>query len=128
MCDLTGHVFVGGVLYNNLSVITSVNNNKTFSINELLNGVILVGGTGNTIFTVPSGTAVYQAVNTVLTSYLNKSFEWSIINIGVYTFNLSSATVTGHTIIGNPTIVAGVSGRFITRLTAVNVAITYRIA
>ena len=80
------------------------------------------------MFTVPTGTAVYQAVNTVLSSFLNKSFEWSIINLGVYTFNLSSAAFTGHTIIGNPTVLSNVSARCVTRLTAVNVAITYRIA
>ena len=101
---------------------------KTFGIQELLNGVILVGGTGNTIFTVPTGTAVYQAINTVLTSFLNKSFEWSIINIGSFTCTLSTATAAGHTLVGSAILVSGASGRFVTRLTAINVAITYRIA
>ena len=128
--DLTENVYVGGVLYKNSSVITSVNNNKTFSINEILNGIILVGATstGNTIFTVPSGTAVWQGVNTVIVSAINKSFEWSVINIGLFAFNLSSATVTGHTIIGNNVVLTNTSGRFMTRITAVNVAITYRLS
>ena len=126
--DMVGTVFIGGILFNNLSTITCVNNGKSFNINELLNGVIQVGGSANTIFTLPAGTAVYNAINTVLTTFLNKSFEWSIINIGSFTCTLSTASATGHTSVGSAIIVSGASGRFVTRLTAINVAITYRIA
>ena len=118
----------GGILFKHLSTITSVNNGKTFGINELLNGVIQVGGTAHTICTLPAGSAVYNAIDTVLTSILNKSVEWSSINLGTFTCTLSTATATGHTIIGNSIIISNTSARLITRLTAVNVAITYRIA
>ena len=126
--DMTGNVFIGGILFKNISTITVVNNGKIFIINELLNGIIQVGGSANTIFTLPTGTAVYNAITTVLTTFLNKSFEWSIINIGYFTCTLSTATATGHTIVGSVIIVPGASARFVTRMTAVNVAIAYRIA
>ena len=68
----------------------------------------------------------HVGINNGLSAILNKGFEWSIINIGAFTCTLSAATA--HTIIGSVIIPSGTSGRFITRVSAVNTAITYRIA
>ena len=60
-------------------------------------------------------------------SNLNKSFKWSLINIGSFTCTFSN-TAVGHSIVGSLIINTGTSGRFLTKVSDVNVAITYRIA
>ena len=124
--DMVGHVFIGGTLFKPLVSVTVVTNGKTFSNSELLDGIMQIAGTGNHNFMLPTGTIVYSGITSLLTTFVNKSFEWSIINIGYVTCTLSAATA--HTIVGSAIIVSNTSGRFITRVSAVNVAITYRIA
>ena len=119
--DMTGHVFIGGILFQSLVTITAVNNGKTFGINELLTGIIQITGTGNTTLSLPTGTLSYAGINNSLSVILNKSFEWSIINIEVFTCALSAATA--HTVIGSVILASSTSARFVTSLPAIHVAI-----
>ena len=57
---------------------------------------------------------------------LNRGFEWSFINVGSSTCNLSNAT--NHSVWGSLSINAGTSARFFTKISTVNVAVSYRIA
>ena len=119
---MAGNVFFWGTLFKPLVFMTAVNNGKTFNIGELLNGIIQLTGTGNTNFILPSVSIVYGGVTTVLTTILKKSFERGIINIGSFTCTLSAATA--HTGVGSAISVSNTSARFITIMSAVNVAIT----
>ena len=65
----------------------------------------------------------HVGINNGLSEILNKGFEWSIINIGAFTCTLSAATA--HTFAGSVIITSGTSGRFISKASAVNTAITY---
>ena len=56
----------------------------------------------------------------------NRGFEWSFINVGSSTCNLSNAT--NHSVWGSLSINAGTSARFFTNISTVNVAVSYRIA
>ena len=59
---------------------------------------------------------------------MNQSIDWSVISSGS---SLGIATVqnnTAHSLIGSGTVAVGISARFRTRLSAANVAITYRIS
>jgi hypothetical protein len=70
--------------------------------------------------TVPTGTAV----NEVLA--IDTAIDWSFLNIGNQTVTISVAT--GHTLIGSMAIPTVTKGRFRTRCSAANTAITYRLA
>jgi len=59
----------------------------------------------------------------------NQSFEWSVINLAAATHIITvTAAATGHTVVGNMAVAAASSGRFLTRKTAANTFISYRIA
>ena len=56
----------------------------------------------------------------------NRGFEWSFINVGSSTCNLSAAT--NHSIWGSLCSNAGTSARFLTKISTANIAVSYRIA
>jgi hypothetical protein len=57
---------------------------------------------------------------------VNDSFIWSAINTGSNAFTVTAAA-SGHTVVGAGAVAAGTSGRFMTRKTAANTFVTYRI-
>ena len=72
--------------------------------------------------TLPTG-AVMDAANTFA---INDAFFWSVVNTGPNTFTIAAAA-SGHTFIGSTTIATGVSHRYMTRKTAANTFVSYRI-
>jgi len=60
----------------------------------------------------------------------NQSFEWSVINLATAAsgFDITVTANTGHTVVGRMVVTGETSGRFLTRKTAANTFITYRIA
>ena len=90
---------------------------------RLLGGIIINTGTIASTLTLPTGTAVY---NSLLT--FDKSIDFSVINTGTGTGTVTITETTGHTAVGNKLISTNASARFRTRLTALNIAITYRIS
>ena len=127
--DLQGAVYCSSMLFKNLSAITVANNGKTLQISEIARGILTLAtsATGTTNWVFPSGTDVYNGLNTTLLSILNKSFEFSIINLGNQLLVVNN-TATDHILVGSGNISANTSGRFQTRITGVNTATTYRIA
>ena len=74
---------------------------------------------------VPTGTDMDTAFTSLQT---NMAFEWSVINLAGATHAITVTTNTAHTLVGNMVVAANTSGRFLTRKTATNTFITYRIA
>lgn len=58
---------------------------------------------------------------------IGDAFEWSAIATGANAFTVTAAA-SGHTVVGAGAVATGTSGRFLTRRTATDTWITYRIA
>jgi hypothetical protein len=69
--------------------------------------------------TVPTGTAVNGVV------LVGQYIDWTFINTGDQTVTITAAA--GHSLVGGMAIAAGTSGRFRTRCSAANTAITYKL-
>jgi hypothetical protein len=57
---------------------------------------------------------------------IGEAFEWSLINTGPNTVTVTASA--GHTIVGTATVATVTSGYFMTRRTAANTWITYRMS
>lgn len=57
---------------------------------------------------------------------INDAFFWSVVNTGPNTFTVTAAA-SGHTVVGAGAVATGTSGRFMTRKTAADTFVTYRI-
>lgn len=58
---------------------------------------------------------------------VNDCFFWSVINTGPNAFTVTQAA-SGHTVVGAGAVATGTSGRFMTRKTAVDTFVTYRLS
>ena len=102
------------------------NTSATATASSLLDGLRTGTPTGNITLTLPTGAdmdAAFQGLPN------NQSFEWSVINLAAATHLITvTAAATGHTVVGSMAVAAATSGRFITRKTAADTFISYRIA
>jgi hypothetical protein len=57
---------------------------------------------------------------------VNDAFFWSAINTGSNSFTVTAAA-SGHTVVGAGAVASATSGRFMTRKTAANTFVSYRI-
>lgn len=108
----------------------------TLTVAKLLVGIITgTHATGSNInYQLPTGALTDAGV----TFEADDSFEWVLINLSAAAADTITITAnTGHTIVGNAIIQSahattgllyGYSARFLTRKTAANTFITYRIA
>jgi hypothetical protein len=97
----------------------------TATASSLLDGLRTGTPTANINLTLPTGTDMDAAFQELQT---NQSFEWSVINLAAATHVITVVANTAHTVVGNMGVNANSSGRFITRKTAANTFITYRLA
>jgi hypothetical protein len=102
------------------------NVSATATASSLLDGLRTGTPAANIDLTLPTGTDMDAAFQELQT---NQSFEWSVINLAAATHVITVlAGTSGHTVVGNMAVNAATSGRFITRKTAANTFISYRIA
>lgn len=102
----------------------SVSQISTLTAANLIGGIVTSTATASgATLTLPTGTNVDSAFQEL---QVNQAFEWSVINLGSY--YITMAANTGHTIVGNASLYNLGSGRFLTRKTAANTFVTYRIA
>jgi hypothetical protein len=108
----------------------------TLIVQELLSGIVTYTGTSgsNATLTLPLGTSMDASSDAVFG--LNQSFYWHVINLSTTATNTCTITAnTGHTLVGVGKVVAsdatgdvaGPSAGFLTRKTAANTFITYRV-
>ncbi len=57
----------------------------------------------------------------------NSAFGWVNINLGSSSGAQTLTANTAHTIVGNPVVAISTTGRFLTRKTAANTFVTYRV-
>lgn len=72
--------------------------------------------------TVPTGTVMDAAVDFPI----NGAFYWSVIATGANAFTVTAAAT--HTLVGSGVVATATSGHFMTRKTAANTFVTYRLA
>jgi hypothetical protein len=123
--------FAGGVRSNTTvscrSAPTNSNTSVTITAASMLDGVRTGTPAANITYTLPTGANMDAAFQELQT---NQSFEWSVINLAAATHSITVAenAGNGHTVVGNTVVAANSSGRFLTRKSAANTFITYRIA
>jgi len=102
----------------------AVNTSATITIANMKTGIITSTTAAAVTMTLPTGTNAEAGFNSL---YTNFAFEWSIINTGA-TNSVTVAGNTGHTIVGSAIVTAANSGRFVSRRTAANTFVSYRLA
>jgi hypothetical protein len=88
----------------------------------ILGGLVTSTTAAAVVATLDTG-AIMDASSTFA---INDAFFWSAINTGSNAFTVTAAA-SGHTVVGAGAVSAGTSGRFMTRKTAANTFVTYRI-
>ena len=124
--------FAGDVRTN--TVVTTrqapTNSNTTATVAtaaSLIDGLRTSTPTADITLLVPTGTSMDAALQELQT---NQSFEWSLINLATAAsgFDVTVTANTDHTVVGRMVVTGETSGRFLTRKTAANTFISYRIA
>jgi hypothetical protein len=124
--------FFNGDVRSNKVVTTRavpVNSNVTATATaaSLLDGLRTGTPTANIDLQLPTGTNMDEAFQELQS---NQAFEWSAINLATAAsgFDITVTANTDHTVVGRMVVTGETSGRFLTRKTAANTFITYRIA
>lgn len=123
--------FAGDVRTNTVVTVRTSPTNSNISVTataaSLLDGLRTGTPTGNINLTLPTGTNMDAAFQELQT---NQSFEWSLINLATAAsgFDVTVTANTTHTVVGRMVVNGETSGRFLTRKTAANTFISYRIA
>lgn len=116
-----------GVAYYQQPNPTALSATATLTVAQLLTQILNVSGTAAKTLTLPTG-ALTDAGIMAGALPVDQAFEWYIINTGTSTGALTLAAATGHTFVGNVTVAIGTSARFLTRKTAANTFVTYRLS
>lgn len=111
-----------GVIAYSQPDVTSKGAAATLTVAELKTGIIQYTGAAATL-TLPTGTLTEGGFSGI---YTNMAFEWSVINTGSGLCTIGAGA--SHTIVGGATIAAGASGRFVSRRTAANTFVAYRLS
>ena len=104
---------------------TPSNTTTTASASSLRGGLRTGTPTGAINLLVPTGSNMDAAFQDL---QVNQAFEWNVINLAAATHAITVVANTDHTVVGSMVVAANSSGRFLTRKSAANTFITYRIA
>jgi hypothetical protein len=109
------------------NVPTNSNVTATATAASLLDGLRTGTPTANIDLQLPTGTNMDAAFQEL---QISQAFEWSAINLATAAsgFDITVTANTDHTVVGRMVVTGETSGRFLTRKTAANTFITYRIA
>lgn len=98
----------------------TLNATGTLTAALVLGGIVTSTTAAGVTATLGTGPQFDAAASWPVNSYT----LWSVINTGSNTFTVQGAS--GHTVVGAGAVAAGTSGRFMTRKTAANTFVTYR--
>lgn len=98
----------------------------TVTAATLLGGLVTSTQSGAVTFTLPLGSAMDTAKPTGVANA--DGFEWSLINLGSASGAATVTASSGHTVVGNAVVAITTTGRFLTKKTATNTWITYRLS
>ncbi len=118
-----------GTLFNLMGVIdaptpVAKTGDAVLTIAELLTGIITATKASAVAFTLPDGALVDLGV----TLAVDEGFAWTVINLGSSSGAVTVGVGTTHTIVGAAVVAISTSARFLTRKTAADTFVTYRIA
>lgn len=88
----------------------------------ILGGLVTSTTAAAVTATLPTGAVMDAAVKIEI----GDAIEWSAINTGSNAFTVTAAA-SGHTVVGAGAVAANTSGRFLTRKTAADTFVTYRL-
>lgn len=91
----------------------------------LILGRIVTSSTAAAVTATLNTGAVMEAV---IDMGVNDAFMWSVVNTGGANAFTVTAAASGHTLVGNGAVAASSSGSFLTRKTASETFVTYRLA
>lgn len=117
---------LSGVSFFQQGAPTALSASATLTIAQLLTLILEVSGTAAKTLTLPTGTLTDAGILAGALT-VDRAFEWYIINTGTSTGAITMAAGVGHTIVGSLSVPIGTSARFLTRKTAANTFISYRI-
>ncbi|MGA0848176.1 MAG: hypothetical protein ACO3PY_06185, partial [Pontimonas sp.] len=107
------------------TTVTAVNISFTIAASTLKGGIRTSTPTADITAQVPTGTNMDSAFTSLATDH---SIEWTYINLAAATYKVTITSNTGHTLVGDMVVPAATSARFLSRKTAENTFVTYRIA
>lgn len=100
----------------------TLNATGTLTAALVLSGIVTSTTAAAVTATLDTGT-IFDAASTFNT---DEYAIWSVINTGPNTFTVTAST--GHTVVGAGAVATATSGRFMTRKTAANTFVTYRLS
>jgi hypothetical protein len=118
--------FTGVTFYQQVAP-TAKTTTGTLTIAELLTLILTVTSATAVSLTLPTGTLSDAGILSGALA-VNEAFEWYIINLGSSSGAATLVAGTGHTIVGSAITAISTSSRWLTRKTATNTFVTYRIA
>jgi hypothetical protein len=120
---------VAGTIYDYQNKPTALTATGTLTIAQLLTSIVTIISATEISMTLPTGTLAHAGMIGVPSSSLaiNQGFEWSIMNLGSSSGAFTLVAGATHTTVGAMVVAIGTSSRFITRLSATNTAIAYRL-
>lgn len=113
-----------GVQVINQGAPVAVNTTATLTVANLQAGIITSTTAAAVTGTLPTGTLTEAGFTAV---YTNFAFEWVVINTGA-TNTFTVAAGTDHTLVGSGAVAANSAVRFLTRRTAANTFVSYRVS
>jgi len=116
----------GPVIYDRANYQTTpgaLNATGTLTAALILGGIV----TSSTAAAVTATLDTGAIMDAVIDMDVDDSFVWSAINTGDANAFTVTAAASGHTIVGAGAVAASTSGRFLTRKTAADTYVTYRI-
>lgn len=99
----------------------------TLTIDELITGIITATKATAVAFTLPTG-ALTDAGILGGALAVDQAIAWTVINLGSSSGAVTLGVGDTHTIVGNAVVAISTSAQFLTRKTAANTFVTYRIA
>lgn len=117
---------VGGAVFYDTALAAFAVTSPTVTAATLFGGLVTSTQSGAVTFTLPLGSAMDTAKPTGVANA--DGFEWSLINLGSASGAATVTASSGHTVVGNAVVAITTTGRFLTKKTATNTWITYRLS
>ncbi len=117
---------MAGVVYVAQGNPVAADADATLTIANLLTLMVTTTSSSAVALTLPTGSDTDAGI---LSGALanNSAFGWVNINLGSSSGAQTLTANTAHTIVGNPVVAISTTGRFLTRKTAANTFVTYRV-
>lgn len=104
----------------------ALNSTGTLTVALTRGGIVTSSTAAGVTATLDTGAVVDAALTGDNAVAVDDAWEWSVVNTGPNTFTVTAAA-SGHTVVGSGAVATATSGLFLTRKTAADTFVTYRI-